>query len=176
MGKAARRKNERRARGEVISPPVVTAEKIQHFNPNYNPLRYAISWADFSELPKAANDDVVELPVPEVALAVPPQQRKKFGPKPKPLPKEVREAQLWGLYADLWDSMEDELSPKERRALQKALARNSGTLEELVEDDTEDSEIERTTRRSSLVDDDEEYVDEEEIDYNDFFEDFDKNY
>lgn len=72
----------------------------------------------------------------------------------------MREAQLWGLYADLWDAMEDEMSPKERRALQKALARNAGTLEELVEDETEDSEIERTTRRSSLVDDDEEYVDE----------------
>lgn len=176
MGIASRRKHERRAGGKVTPLPVVTPEPTQHFNPNYHPLRHAISWANFSELPKAANDDVVELPVPEVALAVPPQQRKKSGPKPKPLPKEVREAQLWAMYADLWDAMEDELSPKERRALQKALARNSGTLEELVEDDTEDSEIERTTRRSSLVDDDEEYVDEEPIDYSDFFEDFDKNY
>lgn len=175
MGIASRRKHERRAGGKVTPLPVVTPEPTQHFNPNYSPLRYAISWADFSSLPKAANDDVVELPV-EIVLAAPPQQRKKSGPKPKPLPREVREAQLWGLYADLWDAIEDELSPKERRALQKALTRNSGTLEELVEDDTEDSEIERNARRSSLVDDDEEYVEEEEIDYSDFFEDFDKSY
>lgn len=66
------------------------------------------------------------------------------------------------------------MSSKERRALQRALARNSGTLDDLIEDDTEDSK--ECRRAVSLLDEDEDYVDEEEIDYSDFFEDFDKNY
>jgi|GEM_PF-4849085 len=78
------------------------------------------------------------------------------------------------MYADLWDEMEEGMSPKERRALQRALARNSGTLDDLIENDnTVDSKESR--RVESLLDDEKEY-EESEIDYSDFFEDHDPNF
>lgn len=180
MGRAARRKQERRIE-RALSPqsandtqtvPAMQQPLVVH----YHPLRHAISWADLSkaspvELPiqEAANDPVIEAPT---ASAV--KQRKKPGPKPKPLAAEVRQAQLWALYADLWDEIEGNLSTKERKALQKALQRNAGTLDDLIEDDTEEAKESR--RVVSLLDENEEYIEEEEIDYSDFFEDFDKNY
>lgn len=176
MGKAARRKEQRRLERALLSQfanDTQTAPVIQQpLVVQYHPLRHAISWADLSKaspIQTAANDTVIETPV-EV-----PKQRRKPGPKPNPLTPEVRQAQLWALYADLWDEMEEGMSSKERRALQRALARNSGTLDDLIEQDDTD-EAKECRRAVSLLDEDEEYVDEEEIDYSDFFEDFDKNY
>lgn len=179
MGKAARRKEERRIERRRITqsaqitqtaPTLQQTQKIQ-----YHPLRHAISWADLSKaspvklpIQEAANDPVIEA---LTASAV--KKRKKPGPKLKPLAPEVRQAQLWALYADLWDEMEEGMSPKERKALQKALQRNSGDLGDLIEDDTEEAKESR--RAVSLVDEGEEY-EEEEIEYADFFEDWNPDY
>lgn len=183
MGKAARRKEERRierrriTQSAQITQTAPTLQQTQIIQ--YHPLRHAISWADLSKaspvklpIQEAANDPVIEA---LTASAV--KQRKKPGPKPKPLAPEVRQAQLWALYADLWDEMEEGMSPKERKALQRALQRNSGTLDELWEDDDEDVTPVQRSRRS--------YEDEEEEKDTDGFwndrdvtldDDFDPNY
>lgn len=184
MGKAAKRKEQRRIERALSSQSANDTQTLptskQTLVVQYHPLRHAISWADLSQalpvklpvklpIQEAANDPVIEAPT---APAV--KQRKKPGPKEAPIPKEVRQAQLWAMYADLWDEMEEGMSPKERRALQRALARNSGTLDDLIENDnTVDSKESR--RVESLLDDEKEY-EESEIDYSDFFEDHDPNF
>lgn len=181
MGKAARRKEARRIERALLSQSANDTQTVpamqQPLIVSYNKLRHAISWADLSQaspIQPAANDPVDEHSVrTPTAPAV--KHRRKPGPKPKPLAPEVRQAQLWALYADLWDEMEEGMSSKERRALQRALARNSGTLDDLIEQDGTD-EAKESRRVVSLLDEDDEYDDEEEIDYSDFFEDFDKNY
>lgn len=179
MGKAARRKEQRRIERIASSQsandtqPVPTSQ--QNLIVQYHPLRHAISWADISQaspIQPAANDASVGIPTVEAPTAPAVKQRKKPGPKPKPLTPEVRQAQLWALYADLWDCMEGNLSAKERKALQRALARNSGDLGDLIEDDTEAKE---SRRAASLVDEDYEY-EEEKIEYGDFFEDWNPDY
>lgn len=183
MGKAARRKEARRLERALLSQSANDTQTVpamqQPLIVSYNKLRHAISWADLSTatvekvavetvpIQPAANDTVIEAPT---APAV--KHRRKPGPKPKPLAPEVRQAQLWALYADLWDCMEGDLSTKERKALQKALQRNSGDLGDLIEDDTEAKESRRVV---SLVDEDDEY-EEEEIEYADFFEDWNPDY
>lgn len=179
MGRAARRKEERRIERALSSQsandtqPVPTSQ--QTLIVQYHPLRHAISWADLSQaspIQPAANDASVGIPTVEAPTAPAVTQRKKPGPKPKPLTPEVRQAQLWALYADLWDEMEEGMSTKERKALQKALQRNSGDLGDLIEGDTEAKESRRVV---SLVDDDDEY-EEAEIEYEDFFEDWNPDY
>lgn len=187
MGKAARRKEQRRIErvqsSQSANDTQIVPAMQQPLIVSYNKLRHAISWADLSTatvekvavetvpIQPAANDTVDEHSVrTPTASAV--KQRKKPGPKPKPLTPEVRQAQLWALYADLWDCMEGELSAKERKALQKALQRNSGDLGDLIEDDTEAKESRRVV---SLVDEDDEYQ-EEEVEYADFFEDWNPDY
>lgn len=179
MGRAARRKEERRIERALSSQSANDTQIVpsmqQPLIVQYHPLRHAISWADLSQaspIQPAANDSVVEIPTVEAPTASAVKQRKKPGPKPKPLAPEVRQAQLWALYADLWDEMEEGMSSKERKALQKALQRNSGDLGDLIEDDTETKESRRVV---SLVDDDDEY-EEEEIEYEDFFEDWNPDY
>lgn len=182
MGRAARRKEERRIERALSSQsandtqPVPTSQ--QTLIVQYHPLRHAISWADLSQaspIQPAANDASVGIPTVEAPTAPAVKQRKKPGPKPKPLTPEVRQAQLWALYADLWDEMEEGegMSSKERKALQKALQRNSGDLGDLIEDDTEEAKESR--RVVPLVDEDDEYQ-EEEIEYADFFEDWTPDY
>ncbi|NRH40638.1 hypothetical protein [Pseudomonas sp. MS15a(2019)] len=184
MGKAARRKEARRLERALLSQSANDTQTVpamqQPLIVSYNKLRHAISWADLSTatvekvavetvpIQPAANDTVIEAPT---APAV--KHRRKPGPKPKPLAPEVRQAQLWALYADLWDEMEEGMSSKERRALQRALARNSGTLDDLIEDDT--AEAKESRRVVPLVDEDDEYQ-EEEVEYADFFEDWNPDY
>lgn len=169
MGKAVKRKEQRRIERALSSqsandtPTSLTSQ--QTLIVQYHPLRHAISWADLSTaspiqrtlVQSAANDDVISTP------EKPPKQRKKPGPKPKPLAPEVRQAQLWALYADLWDELDAELSPRERRALQRALARNSGSLDDLIEQD--DTEETKEYRRVVRLLDDEEEDEDSEIDY-----------
>lgn len=179
MGRAARRKEERRIEKALSSQSANDTQTVptsqQTLIVQYHPLRHAISWADLSQaspIQPAANDASVGIPTVEAPTAPAVKHRKKPGPKPAPLAPEVRQAQLWALYADLWDEMEESMSSEERKALQKALQRNSGDLGDLIEDDTEAKESRRV---ASLIDEDDEY-EEEEIEYSDFFEDWNPDY
>lgn len=183
MGRSAKRKHERRIERALSSQSANDTQTVpamqQPLIVSHNKLRHAISWADLSTatvetvpIKPAANDTVAEIPTVKAPTAAPVKQRKKPGPKPKPLTPEVRQAQLWALYADLWDEMKEGMSPKERKALQKALRRNSGDLGDLIEDDTEAKESRRVV---PLVDEDDEYQ-EEEVEYADFFEDWNPDY
>lgn len=184
MGRAARRKEERRIERALSSQYANDTQTVpvmqQPLVVSYNKLRHAISWADLSKaspIQPAANDSVVEIPTVEAPTAAPVKQRKKPGPKPKPLTPEVRQAQLWALYADLWDEMEEGMSSKERRALQRALARNSGTLDDLIEQDDKEESDTHLRRRGYTEEDEDEDTDgfwnDRDVTLDD---DFDPNY
>lgn len=151
MGKAARRKEERRIERTLSSQSANDTQTVpamqQPLVVSYNKLRHAISWADLSTatvetivvetvpIQPAANDAVIEVPT---APAV--KTQKKRGPRPRKAPKEVQQAALWGAYVALWIEMAQEMTPRERRALQRAMSRNSGDLEGMADAFLEDEE------------------------------------
>lgn len=142
MGKAARRKQERRIERALSSQSASDTQTTLTFEQplivQYHPLRHAISWADLSQaspIQPAANDAVIEVPTAPAA-----KTRKKPGPKPRKAPKEVQQAALWGAYVALWIEMAQEMTPRERRALQRAMSRNSGDLEGMADAFLEDEE------------------------------------
>lgn len=146
MGKAARRKEARRIERALLSQRSQNTQAVpamqQPLVVQYHPLRHAISWADLSQaspIQPAANDPVDEHSVrTPTAPAV--KTQKKRGPRPRKAPKEVQQAALWGAYVALWIEMAQEMTPRERRALQRAMSRNSGDLEGMADAFLEDEE------------------------------------